>query len=111
MKVTERDVSYVADLANLELTDDERGRMSKDLNSILGYIDMLNELDTSNVEPLSQISAMYAAPGAEAKTGSSQFAYALREDVVQPCLSREDALRNAPETDGVLFKVPKVIEK
>jgi len=54
---------------------------------------------------------MYAAPGAEAKTGSSQFAYALREDVVQPCLSREDALRNAPETDGVLFKVPKVIEK
>jgi len=107
MKVTEKDVSYVADLANLELTDDERGRMSKDLNSILGYIDMLNELDTSNVEPLSQISAT----GAEAKTGSSQFAYALREDVVQPCLSREDALRNAPETDGVLFKVPKVIEK
>ncbi len=111
MKVTDKDVSYVADLANLELTEAERGRMQTDLNSILGYIDMLNELDTSNVEPLTQISAIYAPSGAEAKSGSEQFAYALRPDVVQPSLSREDVLRNAPETDGILFKVPKVIEK
>lgn len=111
MKVTDQDVSYVADLANLELSEAERVRMQKDLNSILGYIDLLNELDTSNVEPLMQISSIYAPPGVQAKSGSEQFAYAMRLDVVQPSLSREDVLSNAPETDGVLFKVPKVIEK
>lgn len=111
MKVTEKDVSYVADLANLELTEDERARMQKDLNSILGYIDTLNELDTSNVEPLAQVATKYAISEAASEGGSSPFVYAMRADVVQPCLSREDVLRNAPETDGVLFKVPKVIEK
>jgi aspartyl-tRNA(Asn)/glutamyl-tRNA(Gln) amidotransferase subunit C len=111
MKITDKDVSYVADLANLELTENERTRMQKDLDSIIGYIDMLNELDTSNVEPLTQISGVYATTGEESKSGSGKFAYALRPDVVVPGLSREDALRNAPETDGVLFKVPKVIEK
>ena len=55
MKVTEQDVAYVADLANLELTDQERQRMLKDLNSILDYIDRLNELDTSDVPPMAQI--------------------------------------------------------
>ncbi len=55
MKVTEKDVAYVADLANLELTDQERQRMLKDLNSILDYIDRLNELDTSDVPPMAQI--------------------------------------------------------
>ena len=57
MKVTEKDVAYVADLANLELTDQERQRMLKDLNSILDYIDRLNELDTSDVPPMAQLSA------------------------------------------------------
>ncbi len=52
MKVTEKDVTYVADLANLELSGEERAGMVRDLNSILGYIDRLNELDTSNVEPM-----------------------------------------------------------
>ena len=47
--VTEKDVAYVAELAHLELTDEERARMLKDLNSILGYIDRLNELDTADV--------------------------------------------------------------
>ncbi len=57
--VTEKDVSYVADLAHLELTEDERARMLKDLNSILGYIDRLNELDTSAVEPMAQVASRY----------------------------------------------------
>ena len=61
MKVTEKDVSYVADLANLELTDQERQRMLKDLNSILDYIDRLNELDTSNVPPMAQVSGTFAS--------------------------------------------------
>ncbi len=68
MKVTEKDVAYVADLANLELTDQERQRMLKDLNSILDYIDRLNELDTSDVPPMAQISAIWAAGGERGMT-------------------------------------------
>ena len=108
MKVTEKDVAYVADLANLELTDQERQRMLKDLNSILDYIDRLNELDTSNVPPMAQISAKFGAIGREA---ARWHAPAWREDVLVPCLPHADAMKNAPETDGEFFKVPRVIEK
>src|SRR5579862_5219489 len=78
MKVTEKDVTYVADLANLELSGDERVAMVRDLNSILNYIDRLNELDTSNVEPMAQVSDHYGVD--ESKQGSDRFAYAYRED-------------------------------
>ena len=105
MKVTEKDVAYVAELANLELTDDERNGMVRDLNSILDYIDRLNELDTSNVPP--QISAGLSGPGAGSRPGS----FPWREDERVPCLPRADALGNAPATDGEFFKVPRVIEK
>ncbi|MGH9603956.1 MAG: Asp-tRNA(Asn)/Glu-tRNA(Gln) amidotransferase subunit GatC [Terriglobales bacterium] len=108
MKVSERDVLYVADLANLELTEDERGRMVKDLNSILDYIDRLNQLDTTGVAPMAQVSTGHGDP---APTGSAPFDHAMRADVAGPSLDREAALRNAPEADGVFFKVPKVIEK
>ena len=57
MKVTEKDVAYVADLGNLELTAEERTRMVRDLNSILGHIDNLNELETDNVPPMAQVTA------------------------------------------------------
>jgi aspartyl-tRNA(Asn)/glutamyl-tRNA(Gln) amidotransferase subunit C len=102
MKVTDKDVSYVAALANLELTDQERQRMLKDLNSILGYIDRLNELDTTNIPPMAQISG---------KLEESGTANPWREDKLVPCLPHADAMKNAPETDGEFFKVPKVIEK
>lgn len=108
MKVTEKDVAYVADLANLELTPDESTRMVADLNSILGHIDKLNELDTSKVAPLAEVVSAFAST--EGK-GSEKFAYAQRADEVKPGLSREAALRNAPDTDGTCFKVPKVIER
>ena len=108
MKVTEKAVAYVADLANLELTPDESTRMVADLNSILGHIDKLNELDTSNVEPLAEVISAFAS--AERK-GSEKFAYAQRADEVKPGLSREVALANAPDTDGTCFRVPKVIER
>lgn len=101
MKVTDKDVSYVAALANLELTDQERQRMLKDLNSILGHIDLLNELDTTNVPPMAQVS------GASSGDQGSH----LREDALIPCLPHADAMTNAPETDGEFFKVPRVIEK
>ncbi len=112
MKVTEKDVAHVADLANLELTEAERTRLLKDLNSILDYIDRLNELDTSQVEPMAQTSDRYGVD--QAKTGTERFSYAMREDVVEglrKSLPHDVALNNAPDTDGTYFKVPKVIEK
>ncbi|HSA92441.1 MAG TPA: Asp-tRNA(Asn)/Glu-tRNA(Gln) amidotransferase subunit GatC [Terriglobales bacterium] len=108
MKVSEKDVRYVEDLANLELTEAERARMVKDLNSVLDYIDRLNQLDTTNVAPMAQVSDRY---GDSAKTGKARFEHAMRADVVGKSLGREAALANAPETDGVFFKVPKVIER
>jgi aspartyl-tRNA(Asn)/glutamyl-tRNA(Gln) amidotransferase subunit C len=112
MRVSEKDVSYVADLANLELSGDERIAMVRDLNSILGYIDRLNELDTSNVEPMAQVSDRYGVD--ESKQGSDRFAYANREDVVEglrKSLTQDAALANAPDADGTFFRVPKVIER
>ncbi len=97
--VSEKDVLYVAELANLELTEEERARMLKDLNSILGYIDRLNQLDTSKVEPMAQVASVHG------------IASAMRADELRPCLPREQALQNAPAADGVFFKVPKVIER
>lgn len=112
MRVTESDVLHVAELANLELTPEERGRMLKDLNSILDYVDRLNELDTSQVTPMAQVSERYGVD--QAKTGSERFADALRDDVLhglRPSLERQEALKNAPDSDGGFFKVPKVIER
>ena len=112
MNVTEKDVAYVADLANLELSADERSGMVRDLNSILNYIERLNELETSNVEPMAQVSDRYGVD--ESKQGSGRFSYANREDVVEglrKSLSQEVALENAPDADGTFFRVPKVIER
>jgi len=108
MKVTEKDVAYVADLANLELTPEESQRMVADLNSILEYMDKLNELDTGNVEPLAEVVSSFAPQSGQ---GGDRFAYAQRVDEVKPGLSREAALSNAPDTDGTCFRVPKVIER
>jgi aspartyl-tRNA(Asn)/glutamyl-tRNA(Gln) amidotransferase subunit C len=112
MKVTDKDVAYVAELANLELGEEERSRMLRDLNSILEYVDRLNELDTSDVPPMAQVSDRYGVD--ESKQGSARFAYASREDVLQglrQSLPQEEALANAPDADGEFFRVPKVIER
>ena len=112
MKVTEKDVAYVADLGNLELTKEERTRMLRDLNSILGHIDSLNELDTTNVQPMAQVSDRYGVD--QSKQGSERFAYASREDIhegLRKSLPLEAALQNAPDSDGTFFKVPRVIER
>ena len=112
MKVTEKDVAYVAGLANLELTADESTRMVRDLNSILDHVDMLNKLDTSSVPPMAQVSDRYGVD--QAKQGSERFAYASREDIhegLRKSLPQAVALQNAPEADGIFFKVPKVIER
>lgn len=112
MKVTDKDVAYVADLANLELTEPERAGMLRDLNSILGYVDRLNELDTSDVPPMKQVSDRYGVD--QAKQGTERFAYATREDVpegLRKSLPHEVALENAPDADDNFFRVPKVIER
>jgi aspartyl-tRNA(Asn)/glutamyl-tRNA(Gln) amidotransferase subunit C len=108
MTITEKDVTYVADLANLELTGEERARLVTDLNSILGYIDQLKELDTASVSPMAQISDRFGAPDL---TGSERYAYARRADTTGPSLPHQAALQNAPDADEDFFKVPKVIEK
>jgi aspartyl-tRNA(Asn)/glutamyl-tRNA(Gln) amidotransferase subunit C len=112
MKVTEKDVAYVADLANLELTPEEHGRMLRDLNSILDYVAMLDQLDTKKVEPMAQVSDQYRAD--EAARASDRFDYASRDDVrngLRESLPHEVALQNAPASDGTCFEVPKVIER
>ena len=112
MIVTEKDVAYVADLANLELTEEERTRMVRDLNSILGHVNSLNELDTTNVPPMAQVSDRYGVD--QSRQGSERFAYASREDVLEglrKSLRHDVALENAPDSDGTFFKVPKVIER
>jgi aspartyl-tRNA(Asn)/glutamyl-tRNA(Gln) amidotransferase subunit C len=86
--------------------------MVRDLNSILGYVDRLNELDTSNVEPMAQVSDRFDASHPNGVDGAA--ASALREDVLEglrKSLSQEVALENAPDTDGRFFRVPKVIER
>ncbi len=99
MKITEQEVRYVADLANLKLTDQEIVRLSKDLDEILTHMDTLNELDTSNVEPMAQV--LYDAD--ETAT--------LRQDRERPTLDNETALANAPLAGAGYYKVPKVIER
>jgi len=112
VKVTDKDVAYVADLANLELTEEERARMLRDLNSILEYVERLSELETDQVTPMAQVSDRYGVD--ESRQGSDRFAYAVREDVkngLRESLPHDVAMQNAPDTDGTFFEVPKVIER
>jgi aspartyl-tRNA(Asn)/glutamyl-tRNA(Gln) amidotransferase subunit C len=99
VKITEKDVRYVAGLANLKLTDSEIERLAKDLDDILTHMDALNELDTSNVEPMAQV----LFEGEETAT--------LREDRERPCLNNQAALAGAPLAGNGYYKVPKVIER
>jgi len=112
MKITDKDVAYVADLANLELTQGERSVLLRDLNSILDYMDRLNQLGTADVQPMAKVSDKYGVD--QLKTGSARFAYANREDILEglrKSLPRDIAMQNAPDSDGTFFKVPKVIER
>ena len=104
LAVSVEDVRHVADLANLELTAEELPRMARDLNAVLGYIAQMNELDTSSVEPMAQVGE---ALGLVAATSGET----LRTDVVKDSVDRALVMKEAPETDGRFFKVPKVIER
>ncbi len=99
MKITRKDVERVAALAHLEFEPAELERMAQQLDAILEYVDQLNRLDTTKVEPMAQVLA-------DTRPNPS-----VREDAVQPCLPRGQALAAAPDADGTFFKVPKVIER
>lgn len=93
MSVTVKDVEYVAALARLSLSDAEKELYAGQLNGILAYVEQLNRIDTSNVEPLAQVIEMINV---------------TRDDAVTPSLPREVALGNAPARTEKFFKVPTV---
>lgn len=94
MSVTIKDVEHIATLARLEFTEEEKQKFTHQLNEILAYVEQLNKLDTSKVEPLSHV---------------IELDNVFREDVVKPGLTPEEALKNAPAKTDRFFKVPKVI--
>lgn len=94
MSVSKHDVDYIASLARLSFSEAEKEAMTQDLNQILNYVEKLNELDTTRVEPLANL---------------SERVNALRDDVVKPSIAIGEALKNAPDSQDRFFKVPKVI--
>lgn len=96
MEVNDELIDNLANLARLYFNEDEKKEIKGDLQRMIAFIDKLNELDTEGVQPLLHM------------TDATDVS---REDVVQGSISREEALKNAPESDGTFFKVPKVIRK
>lgn len=94
MAITLKDVEYVAKLAKLKLSEEEKKKFQKELDKIIKYIDQLNQVDTENVPITSHIVPMENV---------------LREDKVKPSLTQEEALANAPDKKDGYFRVPKVI--
>ena len=95
MPIDSQVVHKVATLARLRINPSEEPRLVKELASILSYVEQLQALDVSGVEPTSQVEAGSKAP--------------LRSDEVKPCEVREEALAQAPDRDGDYFRVPQVV--
>ncbi len=96
MEVNETMIDKLAHLSKLSFTDQEKKDISKDLQNMIGFVEKLNELDLKDVAPLMHM---------------SEEINVLREDELKGSSSREEALKNAPATDGQFFLVPKVIKK
>ena len=96
MKITRQEVEHVARLARLGLSDEEQERMRDQLDTILTYIDKLDQLDTSGVEPTSHVIPVTNV---------------FREDATWSSLSQEQALANAPDRHGSFFRVPRILEE
>ena len=96
MEVNDELIDNLANLARLYFNEEEKKEIKGDLQRMIAFIDKLNELDTEGVQPLLHM------------TDATDVS---REDVVQGSITREEALKNAPESDGTFFKVPKVIRK
>jgi aspartyl-tRNA(Asn)/glutamyl-tRNA(Gln) amidotransferase subunit C len=96
MKVNRELVDNLAHLSRLHFTDDEKNAIEQDLQSMISFVEKLKEIDTTGIPPLQHIATTTNV---------------LREDKIEGSVKREEALKNAPATDGVFFKVPKVIKK
>jgi len=96
MKIDNETVDKIAHLARLEYENEAKERIKMDMNNMIGFIEKLNELDTSNVEPLIYM---------------SDEVNLLRDDIVRQEITQDEALKNSPKHDSDYFKVPKVIEK
>jgi aspartyl-tRNA(Asn)/glutamyl-tRNA(Gln) amidotransferase subunit C len=107
-RVTSKDLQRVADLANLELSDNEQLSLLRDLNSILDHVAQLNELDTSAVPAMAQVGEAIAAP---LHSNGFDSRATLRPDLHAPSLDRQLVLAAAPDSDHTYFLVPKVIER
>jgi len=95
MKITKQEVEHVAKLARLELSEQEKDKLTDQMSNILTYVEKLNEADTQGIEPTSHV---------------LDIKNVMREDVPEESLSQERALANAPEKAAGHFKVPKIIE-
>lgn len=95
MAVSKKEVEYVADLARLQFNEEELESLASDMNKILEYMEALNEVDTSDVEPLEHVIDLECR---------------FREDDAKEPLEHEEALKNAPDADSDYFRVPRVIE-
>jgi len=91
--ITIKDVEHVAKLARLELTDEEKELYTKQLGDVLQYVNQMNEVDTSNIEPMTQV---------------VDFVNVMREDKVVYEQTKEELMKNAPEQEDGFFKVPKI---
>jgi aspartyl-tRNA(Asn)/glutamyl-tRNA(Gln) amidotransferase subunit C len=100
LKISREDIARVADLAYLDLSEQELEMYRAQVDEILEYIGKLNELDTSSVEPMAQVLA-------DDQTANAT----LREDVIVPCHVANEILQQAPDPDPPYFRVPKVIER
>lgn len=96
IEITDQLVDNLADLSRLEFDTEQKVVIKSDLQKIIQFMEKLNELDTTGVEPLLHISTRTNV---------------LREDEVKGSIEREEGLKNAPVTDGTFFEVPKVIQK
>jgi aspartyl-tRNA(Asn)/glutamyl-tRNA(Gln) amidotransferase subunit C len=108
MKITREDVVRVAQLAHLELSADEVEMYRGQLDEILTYIDKLEQLDVSNIEPMAQLLPRAAA---DASNPDKTLETELRDDVVAPCDVADAILAQAPNAAKPFFRVPKVIDR
>ena len=95
MSVSKKDVQYIANLARLKFSEEETENLAGEMNKILDYMETLEEVDTSDVEPLEHV---------------IELEYRFRDDKAKEPVSHEDALKNAPDADTDYFRVPRVIE-
>lgn len=96
MEITDEIVNHISHLSRLQFEGDEKAAIRQDMNKIVNFMAKLNEIDTSDVEPLIFM---------------SEEINVLRDDIAAVTISQSEALKNAPKKDSDYFRIPKVLEK